>query len=472
MKVAARTLAGILTLLGAMVVQAQISGFQHIVIIFQENRTPDNLFQGLCGRGRSLCPNPYDLQDFGINSKGRKIKLTSASLGTHYDLGHKHDSFVAMCDLDPTSNQCKMDGADKIRCHPAKNCPPHPQFQFVKSSDVAPYLTMARQYGWANFMFQTNQGPSTPAHQFIFGGTSAPTAVDDQLAQFVAENTNGLGCLEHRNAVYKLISPQTAPKESDLINNPLGTVCFSHPTMGSLLDSNELTWRYYNPGRRSVWMAPSWSRDICVPNNNYTRCTGKEWKENVDLRPKHVLTNIARCKLANVSWVVPSGQNSDHSGRNHTGGPSWVASIVNAIGQSRSCDGGAGYWKDTAIIITWDDWGGWFDHEPPTLLSPPNQGQGDYQYGFRVPLVVVSAYTPPSYVNNNRLDFGSILRFIEHNFGIREGALNFADARATKDLTEFFNLQQAPRTFKTISAPKDAKFFLNDNSPMEAPDND
>src|SRR6202011_3797797 len=102
----------------------------------------------------SLCPNPYDLQDFGINSKGRKIKLTSASLGTDYDLGHKHDSFVAMCDLDPTSNQCKMDGADKISCRPAKNCPPHPQFQFVKSSDVAPYLTMARQYGWANFMFQ------------------------------------------------------------------------------------------------------------------------------------------------------------------------------------------------------------------------------------------------------------------------------------------------------------------------------
>jgi hypothetical protein len=76
--------------------------------------------------------------------------------------------------------------------------------------DVAPYVTMAQQYGWANFMFQTNQGPSTPAHQFIFAGTSAPTEADDLNATFVAENPSGLGCLAPLNAGYKLISPQTA----------------------------------------------------------------------------------------------------------------------------------------------------------------------------------------------------------------------------------------------------------------------
>ena len=68
----------------------------------------------------------------------------------------------------------------------------------------------------------------------------------------------------------------------------------------------------------------------------------------------------------------------------------------------------------------------------------PNQGQGDYQYGFRVPLVVISAYTPAGYVNNDRHDFGSILRFVEHNFGIREGALQVADERATNNLIGFF----------------------------------
>jgi phospholipase C len=146
-----------------------------------------------------------------------------------------------------------------------------------------------------------------------------------------------------------------------------------------------------------------------------------------------------------------------------------VASIVNAIGNSTACDDNTGYWNNTAIFITWDDWGGWYDHEPPTILAQP---EGDYQYGFRVPLIVVSAYTPAAYINNNRHDFGSILRFIEHNFGIQEGALNFADARAKSDLTGFFNLHRAPRPFQNINAEKDATFFLNDMRPATDPDDD
>ena len=67
------------------------------------------------------------------------------------------------------------------------------------------------------------------------------------------------------------------------------------------------------------------------------------------------------------------------------GGPSWVAAIVNAIGNSP-------YWSNTAIIIVWDDWGGWYDHvpPPPRLADGTKWGAG-YVYGFRVPLIVVSA---------------------------------------------------------------------------------
>jgi phospholipase C len=130
------------------------------------------------------------------------------------------------------------------------------------------------------------------------------------------------------------------------------------------------------------------------------------------------------------------------------------------------------YWQDTAVFITWDDWGGWYDHEPPTILPGV---QGDYQYGFRVPLIVVSAYTPQGFVDNQRHDFGSILRFIEFNFsnlGLREGELGFADSRSTTDLTEFFNLFRSPRPFTTIAAPKNADFFIHDTSAPEPPDND
>jgi phospholipase C len=199
------------------------------------------------------------------------------------------------------------------------------------------------------------------------------------------------------------------------------------------------------------------------------KCTGSIWVDHVDLKQAQVLVDIANCNLPSVSWVIPTGQNSDHANDNDGGGPSWVAAIVNAIGNNTTCDGKVGYWKNTAIFITWDDWGGWYDHEPPTILAG---NQGDYQYGFRVPLIVVSAYTRAGLINNNRHQFGSILRFIQQNFGIQEGAMNFADQRATTNLTGFFALSAAPRTFEEISAPLKADFFLNDKRPPTDPDDD
>jgi phospholipase C len=133
-----------------------------------------------------------------------------------------------------------------------------------------------------------------------------------------------------------------------------------------------------------------------------------------------------------------------------------VASIVNAIGNSTSCDNGAGYWHDTAIIVTWDDWGGWYDHVPPPIL---NTIQGDYGRGFRVPLIVVSAYTP-HFIHNHSLDFGAIARFIEQNFGVAQGALGFADSRTNRNVTGFFRLA-TPRPFVTIRASIPAAVFIH-----------
>ncbi len=87
-----------------------------------------------------------------------------------------------------------------------------------------------------------------------------------------------------------------------------------------------------------------------------------------------------------------------------------------------------------------------------------------------MPFIAVSAYTDAGYVSNVREDFGSILRFIEQNFGIEEGALDFADARSTTDLGGFFNLTQVPRFFSPIPAALDVNFFVNDSRPMTDPD--
>ena len=480
---------GLLFSVGALFAQSQttqgtrITPFKHVVVIFQENRTPDNLFQGLCAPpygtadscSDSAKAGKYDIQTRNWSDKtspNGTIQPGLVPLANKYDLSHAHSAFTRMCDADPATGECKMDGAALVAC--SGTCLAHPQFRYVDNSSglLNPYLDLAVQYGWANSMFQTNQGPSFPAHQFIFGGTSAPSAADDAAGIFSSENMSNTGisgtsaiagCIADATTTVQLVGPSGVENPKDKIYP-----CFEHQTIPDVLPSS-LTWRYYAPSAGSIWTAPNAIDHICKSTGPGGKCVGQDWTNNVDLKPADVLSDIANCKLRSVTWVIPTGANSDHAAGNDGGGPSWVASIVNAIGNSSSCDGGAGYWKDTAIFITWDDWGGWYDHEPPTILNYP---QGGYQLGFRVPLVVVSAYTPKHYINNVRHDFGSILRFIEADFGIKEGALNFADARAQSDLFGFFDFSLPPRKYQTISAPLSASFFLHDTRPATDPDDE
>ncbi len=456
--------------------------FAHVIVIVQENRTPDNLFQGLCAppygssAGCSTTPNTsqYNIQTanwLDKHSPGGMLQPMPVPLANRYDLNHGHSGFVAMCDATAGSTTCHMDGAGDVTC--VSNigaCINHPQFRYVDNSagQLKPYLDLATQYGWANYMFQTNQGPSFPAHQFLFGGTSAASAADDAAGIFAAENMGGTGnvggqqkvagCIASAQTIVRVISPQGEFGRS--------YPCFEHQTVPDLLHSG-ISWRYYAPNAGSIWTAPNAIKHICQSTGPGGECTGPAWKANVDLNSADVLRDIAACQLRSVSWVIPTGANSDHARGNDGGGPSWVAAIVNAIGTNTTCDGKVGYWKNTAILITWDDWGGWYDHQAPTILSGV---QGDYQYGFRVPLLAVSAYTPKGYIDNTADDFGSILRFIEHNFGVDEGALHFADQRAASDLAGFFRLDAAPRPYRTIDAPKNGNFFLTDRRRATDPD--
>jgi phospholipase C len=140
-----------------------------------------------------------------------------------------------------------------------------------------------------------------------------------------------------------------------------------------------------------------------------------------------------------------------------------VASIVNAIGTSS-------YWANTAIIITWDDWGGWYDHVPPPSIVNDGKSWGSgYVYGFRVPLIVVSPYAKAGYISHVNHDFGSILNLVEKTFSLP--SLGYADARAD-DLSDCFDFNQAPISFQTINAQFNAAHFLNDKSPRIDPDDD
>jgi phospholipase C len=179
-----------------------------------------------------------------------------------------------------------------------------------------------------------------------------------------------------------------------------------------------------------------------------------------------VLTDIKDCKLAQVSWVTPGNKESDHPLGTNGSGPGWVASVLNKLGTNPACPGtGEVYWEDTAIFITWDDWGGWYDHVKPFRNGQPNGWGKNFTYGFRVPLLVVSAYTPAGFVENAEHDSGSLLRFIETNFstpGKKLGPIppgTYADAYADDSLQAYFTLD-SPRSFKPIHVNFYFKFFM------------
>jgi phospholipase C len=435
---------------------------EHIVVIFQENRTPDNLFHDpvLISRGADIASN-------GLNSLGQTIPLTPIDLGTsgsspqNYDLSHAHAAFVSMYDGG------KMDGADLISCRPAASCPPNanpnPQFKYVKPSDVQPYFALAEQYTFGDRMFQTNEGPSFPAHQFIISGTSAPLATSPLFASENPANTGltgNAGCIAPLTERVTMIDATGSEKAA-----APAYPCFEHPTLTDLLQTNGVTWRYYTPSAGSIWTGPDAIEHICQQKNiNGTlTCTGPDWTNSVIIPQSRVLTDLANGQLAQVTWIIPDGTASDHAVANDGSGPSWVASIVDAIGNSP-------YWANTAIIITWDDWGGWYDHVPPPKVINDGVSWGSgYVYGFRVPLIVVSPYAKAAYISHTTHDFGSILKFIETTFKL--SSLGYADTPAD-DLSDCFDLTHTPLTFKTISAEFDAAHFIHDKRPPTAPDDD
>src|SRR5208283_1046875 len=144
---------------------------QHVVVIVQENRSADNLFHDPVLMNRTPCPGACaDIASIGQSTNG-PVTLSPVSLETNYGLDHGHDAFLSACDWNGTA--CAMDGENLVDCSPPGSCPANPQYQYVQGSDVQPYFTMAETYTFGDRMFQTNQGPSFPAHQYLLSGSSA-----------------------------------------------------------------------------------------------------------------------------------------------------------------------------------------------------------------------------------------------------------------------------------------------------------
>lgn len=389
------------------------SPIQHIIILVQENRSTDYLFQS-----PKLISEGADIAQSGLDSKGDVLQLRPVSLAAGFDIGHGHQVFL----LDYDGG--KMDGFDKSE-------PPNLYYRpygYAPKKEVQPYWDMATQYVFADRMFQTNQSSSYPAHQYIVSSTArALPTTHDVIAggPYYPNGKDGpAGCDAPKKILVDTVSLHGGGAGPSLFP------CFDRPVLSDLLDQKGISWRYYQRNFGPGW----WHAMDSIQHVRY----GQDYADVVS-PPESILTDIATGNLPAFSWLMPADNlHSDHPGNRSTTGPSWIAAVVNAVGKSS-------YWNSTAIFITWDDWGGWYDHVPPKIYNSE-------ELGFRVPLIVVSAYAKKGYVSHRRHEFASMLVFAEKTFGIKKGSLHGTDMRAD-DLMDAFNFSKPARTFVPINAP-------------------
>lgn len=431
----------------------------HVVIIMQENRSFDNLFHGF----------PHaDSASFGYGH-GVKYTLQPWSLSNPWDIPHGHLQFLE--DYDGG----KGDGFDlevsglNYSCRYPRN---HPTcwrffgksqyataFSYVPEKEIRPYWTMAQQYALADRAFASNNGASYIAHQYMIAGQASHVVENPFFPTPSPPPPNPWGCdappsQQSYVLQYGSAHPPVFSKATGI--EVLGPYpCYGYPTIAKLLDNAGISWGYYAPTVGGVNVGQIWSAFDAIWPVRF----GQDWGRNVKSPETLIFNDIANKSLPSVAWVVPSWINSDHAGSRSVTGPDWVGSIVNAIG-------GSSYWGNTAIVVMWDEWGGWYDHVVPPQYADPHTKAYE-GLGFRVPAIVISPYAKAGYVSHAQHEVASTLRLIEEVFGLP--TLGGADTRADA-FGDMFDFSQAPLRFRKIPTRLQASDFVHQPVSSVAPD--
>jgi phospholipase C len=399
------------------------SPIRHVVIVIQENRSFNDFFATFPGADGSTIGEAEKAPACGFD-KEKTIKLQERGLVLPSDLGHSYQDYVTSRDGG------KMDGFDLVPGTTGPQCA-YP-YMYTNPAQIKPYWDMAKQYVLAEHMFTTQGSSSFTAHQDLIAGG---TVISPNEALVNLPTGLPWGCDASPGTKTSLISkddnfqPQAGPFP-----------CLTYRTLRDLLDAKSVSWKYYVPPMCCTIFGKEMSAFDAIKAVRY----GSQWTKNVSTPQTNIFKDIRKGTLPAVSWLVPDEPESDHPGTGSDTGPSWVTSVVNAIGESPE-------WKSTAIVIVWDDWGGFYD--------PVNPKQLDYGgLGFRVPALVVSPYAKHGYIAKTDYEFGSILKYIEDNW--RLGRIGTSDKRATS-IIDCFDYSQQPRKFVKISAKYPTSYFLN-----------
>jgi phospholipase C len=391
------------------------SKIDHVVFIFMENHAYDNLFAGYClvlgpdcnGTANGI---PYGTQEPQLNASGGAVtpyNFTARNLTTP-DQNHYYNATIESIDGGRMDGFLSAEGTPRV-------------FGHYNGSTVPVYWDLAQEYALGDNFFSSALSYSLPNHWYSLAGR-APTVGFD-------------------------MPNNSTSSRHDYLNESNST-----RTIQDLLNNSTVSWKYYD------WPLDTYATAIDQPGG--TNPPGSAYAFWNPLAARHesydsyfvqhfanrtnLFTDIAAGALPDISWVIPQANFSDHPPANLSAGEAFVANVVDAIESSQ-------YWGSTAIFLSWDDYGGFFDHVAPPALDPLG-------LSIRVPFLVISPYTRAGTIVHSLGYFESTLAFMEHRWSL--GCLGPRDCGAP-DLQDYFDFNMAPRA-PILFDPS----WTNDSYPM------
>ncbi len=363
---------------------AGIGKIDHIVFIIKENRSFDHYFGRFPGA---------DGATTGRTSTGEVVSLNRAPDQVIPDVAHAaQDAYRA------------YDGGrmDRFDLNPgAVNLGVNSAYSQMGPGDIPNYWAYARRFTLDDHFFSTVMGPTFPNHLMTIAAQSGNVDSNPTIP------SGRWGCDSPPASYVITVSPAGRAGSA--------SPCLDITTIADRLNARHIGWRYYAPSIghagyifstfdaiRHIRRGPQWETHV-VPWTGFQ-------------------ADVARGDLAPVTWLVTDTAESEHPPASACLGENTTVADLDALMRSP-------LWKSTAVFVTWDDFGGFYDH-----VAPPRRDQ--LGLGPRVPTLVISPYARRGYVDHATYDFSSLLRFVERRFGL--APLTTRDAHAA-DLSGSFD---------------------------------
>jgi phospholipase C len=294
-----------------------------------------------------------------------------------------------------------------------------------REDDLPNYFTYARHFALADQFLSSLTGPSFPNHLYTVGAQSGSAINNPSKSQ------GRWGCDSPADS-----RVQTLDDDGDIVTQ---YPCFNFETLADRLRKEHISWKYYAPNLGQsgyIWSALDAIRHIRLTD---------PWHKHV-VPTAEFAVDARAGKLPAVSWVVMNGDVSEHPPASVCVGENWTVEQLNALMQGPD-------WRSTVVFLTWDDFGGFYDHVPPPKVD-------NFGFGPRVPLLIISPWVKPGHVEHTVLEFSSVLKFIEKRFDLEPLTTRDRDSNSLLDAFDFDQRSLAPLILTTRDCgPKPAAQF-------------